>query len=103
MIWQLIIAFGICAALLLFCWYVKALLLRPVRPGENTRLYLHLCVKNEEPELERTVRALLWLCENGTLPAELSLLDAGMGPETRRVAQALANDHNIEIWGTPNG
>lgn len=78
------------AAFLFLLWLLRGYMLMPIRPGRRTELTLTLHVSGPDPALEDTVDALLWLRENGTLPAQLVLEDAGMDGETRAVAELLA-------------
>ncbi len=49
--------------------------------------------RGDDPALESTVNALLWLRENGTLPAEIEIMDDGMSAETRLAARLLEKKH----------
>lgn len=78
------------AAFLFLLWLLRGYMLMPIRPGRAVELTLRLRVTGEDKTLEETVDALLWLRENGTLPARLIIEDAGMDEETRLVAELLA-------------
>lgn len=103
MIVEILISFCICASLLLLLWYIRGSMLRPVRTGRGVSLRVSVKAEGSAPELDATVDSLLWLIENGTLPASLELLDCGMDAETRAIAEIIARDNDIEIRGTPDG
>ena len=97
MIGKMLAAAGIAAALLLLCWWLRGAFLSPVRPGKHVRLRLLVTVSGRAPALEQTVDALLWLRANGTLPAEICIVDHGMDPETAEIAAALSKSGRITI------
>lgn len=75
------------AALLLLMWQLRGAMLLPVRLGRKQELALILKTADSEDGLEHTVRSLLWLVENGTLPASIVIEDAGLCEEARLAAQ----------------
>ncbi len=87
------------AALLLACalFALMRLLRRsallPVQPGRSETLTVTIRSAGDDPALENTVHALLWLRENGTLPARIVILDGGMSAQTRLVAELLEKKH----------
>lgn len=83
--------------LFLLCWLLRGVMLTPVKTGSNTSLKICLSVTGAEPMLEQTVDSVLWLMENGTLSAEIVLLDCGMDAETAAVAEALARRGAVKI------
>lgn len=83
---QIAISALIVAAILLILWGLRGFLLMPLKKGKNTALTVHIRVTGPEPRLEETLDALLWLNENGTLPANIVIEDCGMDDETRAVA-----------------
>lgn len=85
------------AGLIIFFWLLRGCMLMPVRLGKNQRLDLVLTISGEGPPLEHTVAALRWLIENGTLPAQLVLRDAGMDEETRSAAELLSRRGEIKL------
>jgi hypothetical protein len=91
-------------AILFLIWAVRDALFTPLRLGRETRLTLTLTVTGPEPRLEETLRGLLWLRENGTLPGEIVVEDAGMDEETRRVALlAQGQDGRVRLRSGKNG
>lgn len=91
------LALGIAFALVFLLWTLRGALLTPVRLGGNESLRLTLRVCGPEPALENSVRALLWLMEDGVLPAELVIEDGGMDEETRRTAETLAENERVTL------
>ena len=81
------------AALLLLAWRLCGALLLPVRLGRKQELALILRAAGSGAGLESTVRSLLWLVENGTLPASIVIEDAGLCAEARHTAQLLEKQH----------
>ncbi len=103
MVREILISFFVCAALLSFTWYLKSLLLKPLKPGDCIDIHISVSARDYAPELENTVRTLVWLSVNGTIPAEIEIVDLGMDEETLAIAQALAKDNNIELRRVPDG
>jgi hypothetical protein len=93
MFYKVCIAVGITLLLMFLIWIVKGLLLMPVPLGKTMGLTVVLKLAGSCPELEGTVNALLWMIENGTLTGDVLLLDKGMDPESRQVAELMARDH----------
>ena len=86
-------------------WFVRGILLIPVRPGKNQRLTLLLSVSGLSPELEGVVNSLNWLIENGVLCGDVILRLETDDPETLQQAELLLTNgkiKNIErgIYGT---
>lgn len=103
MVREILISFFICMALLTFTWYLKSLLLRPLKPGNNIGIHISIRARGSAPELENTVRTLVWLSVNGTIPADIEIVDLGMDEDTLAAAYALAGDNNIELRRIPDG
>ena len=70
--------------------YVRGLLLMPVPVAKNQRLMLVLTVFGDAPELEQTVRSLLWIVDSKALPMGLVIADAGMDSGARDVAERIS-------------
>ena len=85
------------AGLVLLLWRLRGAMLLPVRLEKNQRLDLVLTVGGGGPPLEHTVASLRWLIENGTLPAQLVLRDAGMDEENRSAAELLSRRGEIKL------
>lgn len=103
MVKEILISFCICAALLTFTWYLKSLMLKPLKLGGDVCIRVSVCAKCGAAELENTVKTLLWLSENGTIPAKIEIVDMGMDEDMQMVARALARDNNIELRRAPGG
>ena len=88
-------AAGFAAAVLLWLiiWSVKGLLLTPVKLGDSTRASIMLSVDGPEPELEYTLRSLIWLRENGTLKADIGIVAIAPDDETRSVANKFKSQY----------
>lgn len=97
MMCRILIAVGIAAGAVLLCWMLRGVLLSPVLPGKNVRIRVLVTVSGRAPALEHTVDALLWLRANGTLPAEICIVDRGMDRETAELAEALSKAGRIAI------
>lgn len=84
------VGFAAAAVLWLIIWSVKGLLLTPVRLGRNTDadIVLHIC--GAEPTIEYTLRSLMWLRENGTLRADITINANGIDDETRSILRCFA-------------
>lgn len=88
---RILIAALIAAAIIIALWALRGFLLMPMKLGESTSLFVKLRVEGPEPRLEQTLDGLLWLRENGTLPADIIIEDCGMDSATREVARLAAN------------
>ena len=80
-------------ALLLLLWQIRGTMLLPVRLGRKQELALILKSADNEDGLEHTVRSLLWLVENGTLPASIVIEDIGLSADAKRAAQLLEKQY----------
>ena len=97
MLFKMLVAFAVAAAVVLLLWFARGAALTPVRAGKNESLAVVLTVTGAAPGLEHTVDGLLWLRQNGTLRARLLLRDAGMDESTRRIAELLEKKGCIEL------
>jgi hypothetical protein len=93
MLLKIILSIAVAAALIIFIWYLRGILLTPVPLGKNMSISAVVRVCGSCRELEATADALLWLVRNGTLPVDIILVDAGMDEESRKVAEFLARDN----------
>ena len=87
---RILIAALIAAAIIIILWALRGFLLMPLKLGKSTSLTLKLRVEGPEPHLEQTLDGILWLRENGTLPADIIIEDCGMDTETREAARIAA-------------
>ena len=81
-----------CFAFLFLLWTIKGWLLRPVIGGKDSRLTVTVPVKGAAPELEQIISGLLWLKKNGTLNADILIVDEGLEQETAQLARLLSKD-----------
>lgn len=90
---------GFLAAVGIFCLMqsVKKAVFSPVPKGGNMRLSTVIAVHGSAPELESTVKALLWLRESGRLDAEIVLRNCGMDADTAEVAEKLAREGSAKL------
>ena len=89
---------GLCA---IAVWYINGALRTPIG-GKNTQIHIAVRADGNVPELEHTVAGILWLIDNGTLPAEVVIIDSGMNDDARFRARALEKRdirvHYLENW-----
>lgn len=97
MIIKIILALCAAAVIILIVYLARAAMLTPVHVGENECLEIQITVSGPAPELENTVESLLWLMENGTVKADISVVDAGMDEETRLMAQILERRGHLTL------
>lgn len=89
MILKFILAACAAGAIVALVYLAKAALLTPVHIGKNERLEICIRVTGAAPELEHTVKGILWLVESGAISADITMADEGMDEETRRAAEIL--------------
>ncbi|HBD86882.1 MAG TPA: hypothetical protein DC001_05590 [Clostridiales bacterium] len=94
MLGRIFISALIAAVIILMLWGLRGLMLAPLKRGRHTLLTLTLRVTGPEPRLEETLDGVLWLRENGNLPADIIIEDAGMDEETRQVARLAARNRD---------
>ena len=66
-------------------------LIMPLRIGKNTRLDAVLHVTGDAPELEVTVKNLLYMKKNGG-KMDIYIMDDGMSESARKTAELLTRD-----------
>ena len=111
MLYNLIGTFVIAGVVILFIWFLRGLMLTPLKKGEHTQLTVLVRVTGREPALEQTVKGLGWLRSNGTLPGTVVLVDNGMDEETVQVAEKLARSvagvcyrrEEVDVWPPRSG
>ena len=97
MIIKIILGFCAIAAISLIICLARSVMLTPVCVGKNQSLEICITICGAAPELAQTVQSLLWLIENGTLKAEISIVDSGMDEETRRACEILQRRGFLKI------
>lgn len=90
MLFEIIVSVFICVAVIFGIWLLRGMLLTPVVRGKNQTMTVYVTVNGPSPELENTVNGLLWLAENGTLRADIMIIDRGMDDGTRERAELMA-------------
>ncbi len=81
----------ICVLLL---WILKGTVMSPVKAGKNTVQTHVLCLYGKEPGLERNMRGLLWLNDNGLLRCRIVIIGTELDQETYFIARAFAEDYS---------
>jgi len=89
MIWNILLALVISAALIVLLCGARSIFLTPVHKDPAAAITVVISVRGAAPGLEQTADGVLWLIRSGTLPARLALADEGMDEETRAVALRL--------------
>lgn len=97
MIYNFLIAFLISLCIFGLMQWAKNRLLGSVPRGRNIRLSTVIIVSGSAPELENTVKALVWLRQSGRLDAEIVLRNCGMDEETASVAEKLARRGDVKL------
>lgn len=91
--------------LMMALWFIRGMLLTPVKLGKHQRMTIFLLVDGESPELEGVVNSLNWLIDNGVIPGDVIIKLETDDPETLQQARILLDSgrvKNIErgIYGT---
>ncbi|MEG1633457.1 MAG: hypothetical protein RR314_05340 [Oscillospiraceae bacterium] len=89
---KILISALVAASVIFLLWLLRGVMLTPLRLGRGTRLTVVLTVSGAEPGLEGTIEGLVWLRENGTLPASIIIEDDGMDADTRQLAELAVKD-----------
>lgn len=87
------LAFLAAAIVVLLFWMLRGALLLPIKPGCRQNLTIVLRSNAEAAELENTVRGLLWIIQNGTLPASVIIEDAGLDENAKKSARLLEKQY----------
>lgn len=100
---KIIMASLICLTLLTLLWQAKGSLLKSSRRYHfDENLSVTVTVSGSAPKLENTVSRLVWLRENGDLPAHILLVDDGMDSDTAKIARLLADAERDIYLCTPD-
>ncbi|NLO47586.1 MAG: hypothetical protein GX111_04605 [Clostridiales bacterium] len=67
-------------------------LIMPLRIGKNTSLDAVLHVTGDAPELEVTVKNLLYMKKSGGIKMDIYIMDDGMSESARKTAELLTRD-----------
>lgn len=79
-------------AFLLYKFY--AFMLTPVKMGKDADICTVLRLKGDCPDVEQTIDGLIWLRGNGILKSKIIIVDCGMNPETRELAEQIVKRHS---------
>ena len=77
-------------------------LVMPIRIGKTSRLEAVLHISGNAPELEDTVKKLLFLSNSGKMRMNLVIVDEGMDRDTRKTAELLIKDSEEIRFGAAN-
>lgn len=89
------IAAAAVAALWLISEFVKTLVLTPISFGGSTQARIVLSISGSEPELEYTLRSLIWLRESGALRADIHISAQHPDADTRAVAEGFRSKYRF--------
>lgn len=91
---NMVIQITLCVLLILgfawLLWMLGCALLTPVRSGRDTRITLVVQARGDAPELEQLLRGIRWLRENGTLMADVLLVDCCLTDDARALCERAA-------------
>lgn len=87
--------FTLAALVMMVFVLLYEMLLCPVRPGVNERVETAVRVSGPAPQLENTLRGLLWLQSSGRLKTRIVVVDEGMDEDTRQTACLLCEKNDI--------
>ena len=90
MLTEITLSMLVSALIIVGIWLLRGMLLTPVTYGEHQKMTVELRIDGSSPELENTVSSLIWLVDNGTLIANIMIIDDGMDEDTRLEAEILA-------------
>ena len=104
-----VVGLAIAVIILLLLWSIKGLLLTPVSIGKSTDITITLGIDGSEPELEHTLKGLVWLRDNGTLKADIIIDLLNSDDITEHIARTYAENYSYitlsehgEIYGRAN-
>ena len=92
-IFEVITACILSFSFLLLLWTIKGLLLRPVKVGKSSKITVLISAGESSEILEREVRGLRWLRDDGILRADIFIIDTGMDEETVKIARFLSRSN----------
>ena len=89
---NVIVGIASAAVIILLLWALRGVMLLPVCCGRNTKMRMELAVRGPEPALEHTLEGLIWLHDNGTLNADITVVASDIDDDTRHVIKSYAED-----------
>lgn len=88
----------LCSGFVFLLWEFKGWLLKPILGGRSTSITVVVSAKGAAPELEQTISGLLWLKRNGTLNADILIIDEGLDDEAAMKARLLSTeDYSVQV------
>ena len=92
---QIMLAIAAISVVFGVIWTVLTSLRTPIRAGRGTDVHTVIRVRDSAPELEQTLKGLIWLQENDMVLGQILIVDCGMDEEglalTRIAAQKYKN------------
>ena len=88
-------------SLVLILWLIKGFLLRPVIGGTGARITVAITANGNAREMEHVVSGLKWLRQNGTLRADILIVDDGLGTEAQKAADIITKYNENINFCTP--
>jgi len=84
--------------LILILWFIRGIMLLPVKLG-GLSPRLTLSVEENTENLDRALDGLIWLRENGTLKTDIFLSLNGCDELTRFIAETYSGKHSFIDYG----
>ena len=75
-------------------WLVFTNLHTPIRCGRGTNVHTIISVRDNAPDLEQTLKGLIWLQENDMVLGQILIVDCGMDEEGKALARIAAQKYN---------
>lgn len=90
---QIPIAIAAIAIIFWVAWSLFGSLKTPVRSGKSTGVTTVITAQDSGEGLEQTLKSLIWLQENGTVPGQIILADAGLNEEGRILTRLIVKQY----------
>ena len=90
---QIPIAVAAIAIIFWVIWSLLGSLKTPVRSGQSTGVTTVVTVQDSGEGLEQTLKSLIWLQENGTMPGQIILADAGLNDEGKILTRLIVKKY----------
>ena len=90
---EIITAFILSFSFLMLLWTIKGLLLRPIKVGKNSKITILISAGETAENLEREIKGLSWLRDDGILRANVLIVDMGMDDETAEIARSMSKNN----------
>lgn len=89
---EILLAAILCGSVIGIVLIVKSALFMPVPKTDGSLVFTVIAVKGEAPQLEQTVRGLIWLGNSGIMKSHVVLADCGLEERSRKIAELLAKN-----------